>query len=61
MIQITTETKHEQAHIHFIHDDIEITVMNLTPSKTVSVNFNNDLHIYLRPEQAEELSELLRG
>jgi len=68
MVRITTETEHKQAHIHFIHDeDLEISVQNLTGCKTVSIGFNRDLHIFLTPDQAEELlnllaqSELIRG
>ena len=68
MVRITTETEHKQAHIHFIHDeDLDISVQDLTECKTVSIGFNQDLHIFFTPDQAEELlnllaqSELIRG
>ena len=68
MVRLTTETNHEQVLIHFIHDeDLDISVQDLTECKTVSINFNQDLHIFLTPDQAEELlnllaqSELLKG
>ena len=68
MVRITTETEHKQAHVHFIHEeDLEISVQDLTECETVSIGFNRDLHIFLTPDQAEELlnllaqSELTRG
>jgi hypothetical protein len=60
MVRLTTETNHENVNIHFIHDEgLEISVENMTELKTTAINFNNDLHIFLTPDQAEGLSDLL--
>ena len=59
MVRLTTETNHEQVLIHLTHDDLDISVQDLTECKTVSINFNQDLHIFLTPDQAKELLNLL--
>tara|TARA_R110002020_G_scaffold102109_5_gene240064 strand:- start:382 stop:624 length:243 start_codon:yes stop_codon:yes gene_type:complete len=60
MVRLTTETNHEQVLIHFIHDEnLDISVQDLTECKTVSINFNQDLHIFLTPDQAKELLDFL--
>ena len=60
MVRLTTETNHEQVQIHLTHDEnLEISVQDLTELKTVSINFNSDLHIFLTSDQAEELLKLL--
>ena len=68
MVRLTAESTHDQVQIHLTHDEnLEISVQNLTELKTVSINFNQDLHIFLSPDQAKELlnllaqSELIRG
>ena len=59
MVRIMTETNHEQVNIHFSQEDIEISIRNLTECKTVSINFGPDLNIFLTPDQADGLSDLL--
>ena len=56
MIQITTETTHDQANVHLHRDDIEIGSMCLRNLGTLSLNLG-DLTIFLSIEQAKTLNE----
>ena len=56
MIQITTETTHDQANVHLHRDDIEIGSMCLRNLGTVSLHLG-DLTIFLSIEQAKTLNE----
>ena len=56
MIQITTETTHDQAQVHLQGDDIEIGSMCLRNLGTVSLHLG-DLTVFLSIEQAKTLNE----
>ena len=56
MIQITTETTHDQANVHLHRDDIEIGSMCLRNLGTVSLHLG-DLTVFLSIEQAKTLNE----
>ena len=56
MIQITTETTHDQAQVHLKNDDIEIGSMCLRNLDTITLNLG-DLTVFLSIEQAKTLNE----
>ena len=56
MIQITTETTHDQAQVHLKNDDIEIGSMCLRNLDTITLDLG-DLTIFLSAEQAKTLNE----
>ena len=58
MIQITTETTHDQANVHLHRDDIEIGSMCLRNLGTVSLHLG-DLTVFLSIEQAQTLHRKL--
>ena len=55
MIQITTETTHDQAQVH-LNDDIEIGSKCLRNLDTITLDLG-DLTIFLSAEQAKTLNE----
>ena len=56
MIQITTETTHDQAQVHLQGDDIEIGSMRVRNWDIITLNLG-DLTIFLSIEQAKTLNE----
>ena len=58
MIQITTETTHDQAQVHLKNDDIEIGSMCLRNLDTITLDLG-DLTIFLSAEQAKTLHRTL--
>ena len=59
MIQITTETTHDQAQVHLKNDDIEIGSMCLRNLDTITLDLG-DLTIFLSAEQAQTLHRTLK-
>jgi len=58
MIQITTETTHDQAQVHLHGDDVEIGSKCLRNLDTITLDFG-DLTIFLSIEQAQTLHRTL--
>ena len=58
MIQITTETTHDQAQVHLQGDDIEIGSMRVRNWDIITLNLG-DLTIFLSIEQAKTLHRTL--